>query len=577
MAKGVVEDIGEISASASAGLTELSRCHEKNSERDVHGILTKKFCVGIPLSLTELRKSPGVRYSGDFVAIRLRSWIKFMVDFNCWHIFCGLLRPNEAREKAILVEFWRRQRLQEPNHELWSMADSGLIDLSLTAPLVLHGDEGRGRKKSGLLVMTWHSLLGRGTEASNAYRKGRPYLAQKMNFIGNTFSHRLIAAVLPKMFKDEVAFQDILEFLTTDSLDVLTSGVQSCHGTKYHAVCLHLCGDWAFLSKAGSLSRSFSTCEKRPKCEMSVPKGICHLCQAGQNGMPWEDFRLDNGAAWTKTMYCMDPFMERPKLLRLPHVTGQSPQFFAFDLWHCWHLGTGKVFTATVLTIMSDMMPDRSVDSRFERLSDEFLRWCDETRHQPYLTKITKDTCGWTDRGTFPNGMWSKGSLTVTISRFIRDWCQLRDLTGDSLTVRLLRKARDTNACIEDAMTRLYRNDLWLSNSEAKAIGLSGLQFLVGFRELAEMSFANQQALFSYMPKMHVCEHIFRELYFDSGTRQWIRNPLSVSVQADEDMVGRCCRTSRKTNSEQVIRRTLERILLATYKHWRDLGYIMGT
>ena len=51
-------------------------------------------------------------------------------------------------------------------------------------------------------------------------------------------------------------------------------------------------------------------------------------------------------------------------------------------------------------------------------------------------------------------------------------------------------------------------------------------------------------------------------------------NPLNHSVQISEDYVGRISRMSRRTSPQQVITRVLERSLQATYKHWREQGFI---
>ena len=54
-AKGIVSDLGEDVAAKSRGLTELSRCHETTSERDVER-LTRKFNLSLRIPITELRE-----------------------------------------------------------------------------------------------------------------------------------------------------------------------------------------------------------------------------------------------------------------------------------------------------------------------------------------------------------------------------------------------------------------------------------------------------------------------------------------------------------------------------------------
>ena len=170
-ARAVVQDLGASSASKSPGLNELAKISEQNSERDVHTLTSKKFLLSIPIELTTIPKPPGIRYSGDFHAIRLRDWCRFLVDYGCWHVLVGLSRANPVREQAILREFWRRYRLWRPDHQIWRLVDCGAVDLSRTAPMILHGDEGRGFKRGAFLVAAYHSYIGRGTNLANTLRK----------------------------------------------------------------------------------------------------------------------------------------------------------------------------------------------------------------------------------------------------------------------------------------------------------------------------------------------------------------------------------------------------------------------
>ena len=368
-AKGVVSDIGSGAAAKSRGLNELASSHEKNSERDVLNISMKKYNLSLPIQLTTINKSPGAKYEGEFCVISLRSWCQFFINFNLWHVLCGLSSPNERRERAILTEFWRRFKLWKPDHELWGVVERRGIDLSKTAPLVLHGDEGRGIKKGPFLVTSYHSYLGKGTSQANESRKRRPFVTMRLNYTGHTFSHRMLTAVLPKMVRDSEAFNDIINFITDDALDVINNGVVSSHGERYWMATLQIVGDWAWLVKAGNLFRSYSTVEKRPRGEMSNPKGVCHLCFAGMHGIPFEDFRP--GAKWKTTLFSEgdEPWTSRPVFLRLPHEPFKEQAFFAYDIWHSFHLGMGKTFLGSTLALISEKMPGGSIDVRFQHLT----------------------------------------------------------------------------------------------------------------------------------------------------------------------------------------------------------------
>ena len=122
--------------------------------------LANQYQLALPIPLTTINKTQGVRYTGTFTVLSLCDWCRFHVDFNTWHILAGLSRPDEKREQAIFSEFWRRYRLLKPTHQMWKLVDEHSIDLGRTAPLILHGDEGRGRKRAAFLVLAYHSYLG---------------------------------------------------------------------------------------------------------------------------------------------------------------------------------------------------------------------------------------------------------------------------------------------------------------------------------------------------------------------------------------------------------------------------------
>lgn len=548
-------------------MNELASCREKNSERDVLKISRDKYNLSLPIPLSSINKSPGAKYEGEFCAIALRSWCQSFIDYNLWHVLCGLSSPNEHRERAILKEFWRRFKLWKPDHELWGLVEQRGIDLSKTAPLVLHGDEGRGRKKGPFLVTSYHSYLGKGTSQANASRKHKPYVTMRLNYTGHTCTHRMLTAVLPKMVRDSEAFDDIINFVTEDALDVINNGVVSCHGERFWMATLHIVGDWAWLVKAGNLFRSYSTVQKRPRGEMSNPKGIRHQCFAGMEGVPFEDFRPC--AKWKTTLFIEgdEPWSSRPVFLRLPHERKEQ-KFFAFDIWRSFHLGMGKTFLGSTLALISEQMPGGSVDVRFQHLTSLYWDFCSETHTTSFIQGLTKESLQWPDTKTYPNGIWHKGHVTVTLLQFVAWYFQKFGTAGDEF----LQKCSTATTLINEAISSLYHQDLWIENAVARDIGSKGMSFMIAYMELARMAYDLGKAHFIFMPKAHVCNHVWDELA--TATTPYILNPLAHGVQVDEDMVGRSSRIARRVSPLQAIKRVLERFLLAAFKQYELAGYL---
>ena len=88
------------------------------------------------------------------------------------------------------------------------------------------------------------------------------------------------------------------------------------------------------------------------------------------------------------------------------------------------------------------------------------------------------------------------------------------------------------------------------------------------------ISFSAGRALFAHMPKGHAMAHVFYSLKVSAVHHHVSFSPLTVSVQADEDYIGKVSRLSRRTNATQAIKRVIERSLMASYKHWRSLGFL---
>ena len=563
----MVKDIGE-SAAKSPGLREVSKINEKNSERDLLKVTRDKFLLSVPIKLTKLAKPPGIRYTGDFQAISLRSWCEFLVKFNLWHILVGLMKPNAERECAILDEFWKRFREWRPNHQIWELAEAKGIDLSRCAPMIFHGDEGRGYRKQGFLVLSFHSAIGRGTQLANASRKSKGYRHMGLNYLGNTWSNRFVTGCLPKMFRDENAFQALMTFVTEDCLDLINKGVRDDSGQCFSMAIIAVSGDWQWLIKAGGLSRNFYHCEKKPRAEGATPVGVCHWCLAGRDGYPFEDSRAN--ASWRTTQFLNNdfPYTSAPVLLQLPHESDKPARLFMYDLFHSYHLGMGKTFLGSALALISEKQPGGNIDLRFQNLTTVFLQWAEDNKITPQIKALSKENLKWPDKKTFPNAQWNKGSTTTTVLKFVVWWLRTHDFQEDPMLVKTLQAAE----AINEALTLLYSHDLWLPRSLAHRVGNLGLRHLILFQEMATECFHQKRALWVYMPKHHVIDHIFSELC--ECKAEFCISPLAYAVQCDEDLVGRVSRLSRRVSPLQSIKQVLERALHASFSHFVDCGYI---
>ena len=569
-----MEDVGVESASRSGGLTELARCKDKNSERDLQRVVVDKYKLSLPVRRSMLEvDNPSLKIP----ILEMRNWLDFILQNNCWHVLVGLRQPDEKRERAILANFWDRYQKVCPDHDVFKMASAGQITLDHTCPVLLHGDEGRGRKHNAFLVVSFRGLLGRGFDKAERQKcqnkVKKPYLKQLCNYKGHSYTSRFMICGLRKADycgDNSSVFSALMSSVANQALSVSTEGVRDPQGKQRWLMLLHITGDWPWLHKSGGLKRSFHNAQKRKG--QVVAHGICHECKAGQNDVPFEQVGTKR-PIWETTQYSEDPFSERTPFEVLPHVQGKLPALWVFDFFHTWHLGVAKRFIGSSLVLLSMVEPGNNVDERFGALTTRYKQWCALNHCRAYVQKLCKETVAWPSTGAFPCGIWHKGELSSVLMDFLESTTQR---SFDEPLGGLLQLVREATIAINCCIRSMYKTNLWLSTAECSQISGQGLRFLRRFEELACQSKAQGLNLFEFAPKIHPLQKIFLRLHWGAVQNIGQLNPLSVSVQQCEDFIGRPSRLSRRVAGGQVApKRVMDRYLMACYSHWLDAGLII--
>ena len=128
----------------------------------------------------------------------------------------------------------------------------------------------------------------------------------RLNYSGNSHTHRMLSAVLPKMVRDSIAFQDIIKFATDDSLKILKDGVRGPGGNIYRMAVVQVVGDWMFLQKAANLERSYANVEKRPRMKIADLVGFATVAKRGS----WKSPSKTRGRLQLGGGHCL------PKMIR---------------------------------------------------------------------------------------------------------------------------------------------------------------------------------------------------------------------------------------------------------------------
>ncbi|CAE7941224.1 unnamed protein product [Symbiodinium sp. KB8] len=162
-----------------------------------------------------------------------------------------------GKRLSSLALFWGRFQLLRPNHPVFELSES---DRAYTVPIYLFADEGRGYKKTGIMILGYEPVLGFGCEAEDE-KTSRDEL--KMNFVGNTYMTRMLFSVLPKTSyeKKDIRLHALVENLTMDLARCFESGLSvkvEGRDVLLRVVAIGLKGDWPALIKLGKLERHFT-------------------------------------------------------------------------------------------------------------------------------------------------------------------------------------------------------------------------------------------------------------------------------------------------------------------------------
>ncbi len=559
-----MSDVGAKAATKSGGLQRLAECNLTNPERDCHQVLVKKLHLALPIQRSHLKSDEGIPI------LKIRSWFDFFLRNSCIHILHGLRKPHPSRETSILSAFWRHFQRLHPKHRIFDEVSKGNICLSRALPLVVHGDEGRGRRHCAHFVCSFHSLLGMGFSKQ---KKSRVWAKMECNFAGHTYLNRfLIATLRKKDYSDENTerWENLMEAVATDAGSMWQTGVSdSSSGLIYWGIVVGIVGDWPFLHKSATFSRSFNNIQKRVSIK-NPPSGICHLCRSGQVGIEFEQIGTRR-PEWLRTVFTQDPFLTPSVFVQqLLHSPGAEPSLWCFDWFHTMHLGVLRNYLGSVLALLSEQEPYGSVDVRFESLNRSYKSWCRSNPRKSYYGKVSKEAIGWDTTKVFPSGQWHKGSLSTSLMAFVEERFQ-----GESFDDELLKLAAEACDAIQRCSRTLYRSPVWLDPAVSGMCAEMGFKFLRRYSQMATLAKSKGRCLFVFQPKIHVLHHFLVDMWGSHQQGVFALSPLSTSCQPSEDFIGRPSRLARRVTARSpVLHRIMSRYLQSSYHHFVRAGYL---
>lgn len=418
----------------SKGIKKLAQVPLKKSEHGSHGVFRKcGQSLPVKISRVDLVSKPRFPY------VQFSDWLKYLIEFDQLDHLVGTTDPVEMHKD--LQTFWDRFRSSHPSHVMFDSTVQGAPQHpECTIPIVLHGDEGRGRKKKQVMILSAMGIMGKGSSRVNLLKDGPLDELENplyLNMIGNTSLTHFLHSVLPISLYNETpeAFDQVL-VQAAEYERLFHSGVM-LDGKHFFIAVVGCKGDAPYLQKTGKFERSFT---RRPAQARSRKpcSGICHQCCAAMENfhgthIPFEDL----GALkpqWLPTVGSLKPFADDPPYMKIPFLQAGSDvgfeAFYRFDIFHNFHLGVGQSFAASAICMTMELLEPMSLVDACAKLTDDFGEYCRRVHETPYHKQISLSILG--VQGSFkdcPEGGWNKGDHTRLILQWYEDYCK-RNVVG---------------------------------------------------------------------------------------------------------------------------------------------------
>ncbi|CAK9032791.1 unnamed protein product [Durusdinium trenchii] len=419
-----------VTRNPSKGLQRLAAVPLKKSETGAHQTF-KAFGQSLDLKISRVDLVSKSR----FPYVSLSDWLKYVVENDSLEQIVGVKDLQDMQ--PLLTTFWSRFRFSHPHHKMYDPLESGAPQHhSMTIPIVMHGDEGRGRKKKQITILSWMGLLGRGSSrCSGSGSSGDPEPVCSLNLLGSTWLTHFLHSVLPVgLYSNQPEALDEVFALQARELATLFYDGVEIGGRVFYVACVGVKGDVPFLTKCGGFIRSY-TRKPTAKSSRKAGVGICHLCCAGKEDfeypVPFEELGVEH-PSWLSTVGLEKPYSSDPPYALVPFERDGTDvgKLYRFDIFHNLHLGLGKSFVSSAVCMVLELCQGMSIGAAFGKLSEDFRRYCVRNSESPYHKTLKASLFGvHTGFKECPDGAWSKGDYTRLLLEWFGDYCS-REVGG---------------------------------------------------------------------------------------------------------------------------------------------------
>ena len=561
---------------------------EKNPERDAQRLFERSnLSLPIKIETTEHATADASLSVVKTYHVRPQSWVQFLLT-ECPELLGG--SPGDSYSNFEC--FWDLYRKIHPSHEIYK---AHAQRLSSVVPLCIHGDEGRGLKKSNYLVMSLQSPLGANPRPSKRKcscdvclrdRSDLPFgdspspsLSGKTkefvnsiwcNFRGHSYLSRFLLYGLAgwqAKSHPEVP-KAMCRLLASDLHELFHKGVEvPGRGLVYGAV-IGLKGDMDWHKKCMHLTRSWLHAGQESAGE------ICHCCLAGNRNFPFEDY--SENPRWSQSLLSSRPWSNSnpPSLLSIPFDAAEPPTpeyIIKGDLFHIMKTGCcrdvigGAVFFLCRKGFFDLEGSSQNLPDRLDRAHGHFKLWCKAESVSPGLRSFSK---AFFNIKTMLSAPWSnsKGSDTVLLLRWLSFFLSLQlkhptipDNGGHS---RLMSVMVQTIEAARTILCLIRQHKLFLHRACGRRLYITIMRFLRGYQHLGKHLLNLSMRSFLQKPKLHALHHVAWTLRCQLLSGGPMLNPECFCCDIDEDFIGRVSRVSRKLDVRQLDKRVLQRQFL---------------
>lgn len=350
--QGAIEEIGGGTAKPERGKNDNEPSWKTNAARNAWRTLGRAG-LGWRVQISEFDYETGEGEVLTIPYIKPKSYLEFLMSQLPGVVVGGAGSIPECA--ALLNAFWNGYQQQHGSHEIFTAVE---IDKSYTLPLLVHADEGRGKRRTNTLVISLETPLGLPVFEKKKRKRcdcdpaphhlnkypgdlkslGSPAAEELIrgmatNTKGHSFLQRWPLVILPGvLYKAYPGIVDEFHELLGKELRSLYHEGFTASNCHFNGALVGVKADMKYHTKLGRLRRSY---ENKGTVQ---DKECCHWCLGGSTNLPWED--LQEFPCWEPSNFAQRPWNANapPPLLIVPCDSSRPEALYQIDPFH-----TGKV------------------------------------------------------------------------------------------------------------------------------------------------------------------------------------------------------------------------------------------